>query len=50
MLHSKVSLQFQLNMLLLCWEGRGRDIEPWVKVVGMGEDTAYCSSSVGKER
>ena len=37
-LHPKVSLQFELNMLPLKWEGMRRCIEFWLKVMRMGED------------
>ena len=38
MLHPKVSLLFELNTLLLKWEGMKRCIQFWVKVMRMGED------------
>ena len=37
-MHLKVSLLFELNTLLLKWEGMKRCIEFWVKVMRMGED------------
>ena len=37
-LHPKVSLQFELNTLMMKWEGMRRCIEFWVKVMRMGED------------
>ena len=37
-LHPKVSLQFELNVLPLKWEGMRRCIEFWLKVMRMGEN------------
>ena len=37
-LHPKVSLLFELNTLLLKWEGMKRCIEFWVKMMRMGEE------------
>ena len=37
-LHSLVSLQYKLNMMLLRWEGMKRCVEFWIKVTRIDEE------------
>ena len=46
-LHPLVSLQYELNMMPLRWEGMKRCIEFWIKVMKMDEGSDVGSFGIG---